>query len=219
MLDPHRTQVVAYFERFSNRLRVIPMDPRAFVAQLYSKWRERHPEPVFKPPTVPQAADPSVCPPGAVFISYASDDRPVAEAIAQQIAATGCPVWFDRDQLMLGADWENELRRGVMETAGVFLSLISKNTEKKIDAYYIWERNWASRRADRLAESAVFYLPVRIDEGNLIPDNEPIGAKGIQAISISGGVLPSSVLQRICQLVCKYCEAQGHPVPQRKCNL
>jgi hypothetical protein len=163
--------------------------------------KEKHAEPLSTLPTVSQPTDASVCPPGAVFISYASADRPAAEAIARQIEAAGCPVWFDRDQLMLGANWENELKRGVMETAGVFLSLISKNTEKKIDAYYIWERNWAFRRASRLPEFAAFYLPVRIDGGNLIPENEPIRAKGIQAISISDGVLPPAVLQRICQLV------------------
>jgi hypothetical protein len=149
-----------------------------------------------------------------VFISYASSDRAIAEAIARQMERAGCPVWFDRDQLMAGMHWEEVLEDAVMNRCSLFLSLISRNTEKKIDAYYIWERNWAMTRSRRFSERAAFYVPVRIDEGELIPKNEPIRAARIQATKVTNGILPDALLFRICRLVKGYCQAQDLPVPK-----
>jgi hypothetical protein len=40
-----------------------------------------------------------------VFLSYAREDRPIAEALARQLEAVGYSVWWDRD-IFAGTDFE-----------------------------------------------------------------------------------------------------------------
>ena len=127
---------------------------------------------------------------GCIFVSYALSDLRVAEYIVKQLQEKGLLVWFDKQQLLPGQDWEAEFSEAVEKTCGVFLSLISDTSAPRLTGYNIQERNLASKRRERFADCEVFYIPLRIDEGEpLIPANEPRGIKKIQAIRKSGGHL------------------------------
>ena len=93
---------------------------------------------------------------------------------------------------------------------GVFLSLISDTSALRLTAYNILERNLASKRRDRFADSEVFYIPLRIDEGEpLVPANEPRGTKKTQAVRKSGGHLDDGFIEYLRQLQLEYIKRCG----------
>ena len=96
------------------------------------------------------------------------------------------------------------------QTCGVFLSLISDTSAQRLTAYNILERNLASKRRDRFADSEVFYIPLRIDEGEpLVPANEPRSTKKIQAVRKAGGHLDDGFIEYLRQLQLEYIKRCG----------
>ncbi|MGZ8196988.1 MAG: toll/interleukin-1 receptor domain-containing protein, partial [Burkholderiales bacterium] len=59
-----------------------------------------------------------------VFLSYASEDRPVAEQISLALAAQGHDVFFDREDLPPGDEFHTRIRRAI-ETSDQFVFLVS----------------------------------------------------------------------------------------------
>ena len=156
--------------------------------------------------------------PGCIFVSYASPDLEIARYVVSQLQKAGCLVWFDKEQITVGQDWKEVLREAVEERCGLFLSLISGQTSARHDGYNIFERNLAAQRRDTFADNAVFYLPMRIDDGEpLIPDNEPRGTKKIQGVRCMGGHLDPDFIRELGDLQRQYREAHGlSPVPDKR---
>src|SRR4029453_8266141 len=68
----------------------------------------------------------------------------------------------------------------------------------------------AAKRRDRFADSEVFYIPLRIDEGEpFVPANEPRGIKKIQAGRKSGGHLDDGFIEYLRQLQLEYIRRCG----------
>ena len=42
----------------------------------------------------------------AIFLSYASEDAPAAQRIAEALRAAGIEVWFDKSELRGGDVWD-----------------------------------------------------------------------------------------------------------------
>jgi hypothetical protein len=59
-----------------------------------------------------------------IFLSYASEDRPAATAIQLALRAQGHKVYFDRDDLSPGDEYDARIRQAI-ENADLFLFLIS----------------------------------------------------------------------------------------------
>ena len=84
----------------------------------------------------------------------------------------------------------------------------------RLDDYNILERNVAAKRRQKMAENAIFYLPLRIDEGEpLIPDNEPHDTKEIQAVRKPGGHLDEEFINYLREKQRENCAALGYPLP------
>jgi hypothetical protein len=200
-----RDQVVVFFSRLTHQFRLISKPPREFIAELARRWRERHPP---NPDGVP--GRPAHRSPGCIFVSYASPDLPIAEYIVKQLQDKGLLVWFDKQQILPGQVWEAEFSEIVEDTCGIFLSLISDTSAQRLSAYNILERNLASKRLDRFGASEVFYIPLRIDEGQpLVPANEPRGVKRIHADRKPGGYLSDDFIEYLRQLQLKYIKGCG----------
>src|SRR6185437_5436918 len=60
----------------------------------------------------------------AVFLSYASEDAEPAERIADALRAAGIEVWFDRNALRGGDEWDRKIRREIKDCA-LFVPIIS----------------------------------------------------------------------------------------------
>ena len=68
--------------------------------------------------------------PGAVFLSYASQDADAARRIAEALRAAGIEAWFDQSELRGGDAWDQKIRRQIKECA-LFLPIISANTQAR----------------------------------------------------------------------------------------
>jgi TIR domain len=151
---------------------------------------------------------------GCIFVSYASPDLEIARYVVSQLQKAGCLVWFDKEQLQAGENWEEELRNAVEERCGLFLSIISDHTGVRLEGYNIFERNLAAKRREKLADNAIFYLPLRIDGGDpLIPENEPRGTKKIQGVRKPGGHLDEDFIGYLRDKQRENCAALGFPPP------
>ena len=213
--DPaERDKVVIYFSRLTKQIRILPTDPLDFIAQLFTKWRQKHPAPVGDPYRMNKAHRETHRTAGCIFVSYASPDFEIARYVVSQLQKAGCPVWFDKEQIQLGENWEEELRKAVEERCGLFLSIISDHTAALLEGYNIFERKLAAKRRGKLADNAIFYLPVRIDSGEpLVPENEPFGTGKIQGVRKPGGHLDEDFIGYLREKQRENCAALGYPAP------
>jgi hypothetical protein len=209
-----RDKVVIYFSRLTKQIRVFPTDPIEFISELHRRWRRKYPAPMGDPYLMNKAHREKHRGRGCIFVSYASPDLEIARHIVSQLQKAGCLVWFDKEQLQVGEDWEEELRKAVEERCGLFLSIISNHTAVRLEGYNIFERNLAAKRREKLADNAIFYLPMRIDDGDpLIPDNEPRGIKKIQGTRKVGGHLNEDFIAYLREKQRENCAALGYPPP------
>jgi hypothetical protein len=214
-LDPaERDKVVIYFSRLTKQIRILPTDPIDFISELHDRWRKKHPAPVGDPYLMNKAHREKHRGRGCIFVSYASPDLEIARYVVSQLQTAGCLVWFDKEQIQVGESWEEELRKAVEERCGLFLSIISDHTAIRLEGYNIFERNIAAKRREKLADNAIFYLPLRIDEGApLIPENEPRGTGKIQGVRKLGGHLDEDFIGYLREKQRENCAALGYPPP------
>ena len=76
---------------------VTSMSPVDFAEQLYKRWQARRQSNVPDPNDTP--APTSEFKPGAVFLSYASEDRTKVRAIRDQLEANNIDTWMDEREL------------------------------------------------------------------------------------------------------------------------
>ena len=65
-----------------------------------------------------------------MFLSYASEDAGSAERIANALKTAGIEVWFDRNALRGGDEWDRKIRREIRDCA-LFVPIISVNSEAR----------------------------------------------------------------------------------------
>lgn len=162
--SPEDHDFTVFLERFSQDSRYYPVDARAFVAELYQRWNERNPaasamhQPVVGQP-VP-SADFSAS--GTIFISYSSDDTGAAKKLFADLQKIGGDVaWFDKTALKPGDNWDQHLRSAV-QRCGLFLPLLSANTEQRTEGYFRLEWSEAAERSKRI-QGRKFIFPIVID--------------------------------------------------------
>jgi hypothetical protein len=87
-----------------------------------------------------------------IFISYASEDRSIAEALAANLGVDGWKIFWDR-RIGAGANWNEEIQRELYDARCVLVlwSAVSRNSF------------WVAAEAANAFERDTF-VPVRIDE-------------------------------------------------------
>jgi hypothetical protein len=110
---------------------------------------------------------------GSIFVSYAHDDAKAIEPLLEAMNRRGCIFWVDKQRLSAGENFETSLENAVKKRCGLFLSIISKTTEARKEAYFHRERHWAAERFQSFSHGEVFYIPVVIDDIPLPPKREP----------------------------------------------
>ncbi len=112
-------------------------------------------------------------PPRAVFLSYAREDANAARRIADALRAFGLEVWFDQSELRGGDAWDEKIRRQIKE-CGLFVPVISANTQARGEGYFRLEWHLAEQRSHLIARGRPFIVPVAIDPMDeaaaLVPD-------------------------------------------------
>lgn len=143
-----------------------------FIDKLHSRWIASHPlnesgefrENVSESPS-------NNCKPGTVFLSYASEDKSAALRLRDSLEGAGVEVFFDKDSLYAGDDYEVKIIRSINECS-LFVVIISKYTLTEERRFFRLEWNQALEEARKASPAERFVLPVVIDDTQ--PDNPAI---------------------------------------------
>ena len=102
---------------------------------------------------------------GAVFLSYASEDRPAVILIRDALEQAGIDVWFDRnpEALRAGENFENKIKTNI-DQCSLFVPIISQNTLTPKPRFFRTEWNHAQQLALRYPDNMRFIIPVAIDD-------------------------------------------------------
>jgi len=179
-----------------------------FVNELHQRWMVLHP--VASPtalvtPSQASGSRPVVVEAGAVFLSYASEDKVPAEGIKNALETAGVDVFFDRKDLQLGNDWEARLRRGIRECS-LFVPVISRQTLAPGRRFFRIEWNLAVEEAKMasFSDEDAFLLPVVIDDLTTQEADVPEKFRSIQWQSLHEGQPTPEFVSRVQQLYRRY---------------
>jgi hypothetical protein len=150
--------------------------------------------------------------PLSVFLSYASEDRPAAQAIRDALPAFGLEVWYDESGLDGGDVWDQKIRRQIRE-CDFFMPLISAHTAARPEGYFRREWRLAVERTLDMADDHTFLLPVVIDDTTQAAARVPEKFLTVQWSRVPAG-RPTAALEALCRRL-----ASGEPAalqPARK---
>ena len=126
-----------------------------------------------------------------IFLSYASEDRDIAEPIAFSLRARGHNVFFDRDDLPPGGEYDMRIESAV-ERSALFVFLISPSSIAK-GKFTLTELEFA-RRKWRNADGHILPVmakPVPFDEvPNLLKSVTVLEPQGNMAAEVAAAVDP-----------------------------
>jgi hypothetical protein len=160
-------ELVDFLNHFSRYTDVFGQDAVQFVDELHTRWTEAHVthEPSPSPdPRVDQEL-PDDCVPGAIFLSYASEDRDVVGRIDTRLKQAGLDTWFDRSQLEGGDRWRLKIKENI-ERCSLFLPIISCHSLSPRRRFFREEWSLALEQS-RMASpdpALPFILPIVVDD-------------------------------------------------------
>ncbi len=152
----------------------------------------------FPPPVSHESSSQPV--PGAVFLSYASQDAEAALRLCAALRAAGVEVWFDQNELVGGDAWDAKIRKQIAECA-LFLPLISANTQARLEGYFRIEWKLAARRTHAMATAKAFLLPVVIDATRDAEAHVPDEFRDVQWTRLPGAEAPEKFCARVQTLL------------------
>jgi TIR domain/SIR2-like domain len=200
----HDAKLALFLESFSSDTRVIPLTAEQFVTELAARWHAAHPAQAQKAEPVVREAGPGgkSVPTGAIFVSYASEDREAAGRLAADLRSASLEVWFDKDAIRIGDNWDRSIERGIKECA-LFLPVISRQalSEENRRSYFWDEWNAADKLTNRMAPDEPFIIPVVIDETRIDRASLPDSFKRAQGKSLLDGNVTPDIAERLKELV------------------
>jgi hypothetical protein len=132
-----------------------------------------------------------------VFLSYASEDRPIARLIGDTLPGYGLEVWYDESELGGGEAWDQKIRRQIRE-CDYFMPIVSAQTEARHEGYFRREWRLAVERTLDMADDHLFLLPVVIDDTNEAVARVPEKFLTVQWLKVPGG-RPTPALEALCR--------------------
>jgi len=153
-----------------------------------------------------QPPSPASTPPGAVFLSYASQDSEAAQRICAALRSAGVEVWFDRSELRGGDAWDRSIRKQI-KTCALFIPIISRSTHDRDEGYFRLEWKLAVDRCHLMAADKAFLLPVVIDDTPDDDDRVPERFREVQWTRLPDGITPAAFVERVRRLL------PGEPTP------
>lgn len=146
-----------------------PQSPVDFVAELHRRWLARQ----QAAPTQRVAGQkgpvpvPGEAKPGAVFISYAREDRAAAVAIRAQLEAAKIDTWMDESGLEPGAEYQDVIRENIGK-ASFFVAIVSRALDLdgsgRLGRFLLREWTWAEKANEARRKDDHFFQPVVVDD-------------------------------------------------------
>jgi TolB-like protein/cytochrome c-type biogenesis protein CcmH/NrfG len=136
----------------------------------------------------------------AIFISYAREDTDAARRMADALRSSGLEVWFDQNELRGGDTWDQKIRRQIKD-CGLFIPLISANTQERKEGYFRLEWKLAAERTHLMAEGVPFIAPIVVDattEGSAIV---PAEFMRVQWTRLPGALATPEFIEQIKRLL------------------
>lgn len=198
-------ELVSFLRYYSSRTKIYQNGGGVeFAARLYEQWAERHPDETASTAVDEPAAEAAaLTEPGAVFLSYASEDREAAQQLKQALEEVGIDVFFDREQLRAGDDWEAKLLRTISECS-LFLPVISSSSLATARRYFRAEWERALDEARKVAASERYLLPVVIDDTRQDEPALPQKFRDHQWTPAPGGRPPAEFVDEVRRLFRRY---------------
>ncbi len=97
-----------------------------------------------------------------IFISYAKENIEIAEQIYDTLKAKDFIPWLDKRNLMIGQQWDIEIKRALKESDFIILLLSSISVSKR--GYVQREFRLALDYCEEKLDSDIYIIPVKIDE-------------------------------------------------------
>ena len=198
----HDARLVAFLQQVSVRTRIYSGAVR-FVDELHRRWSVRKgPGEVIPLGATPQRFMPPEreMPDNAVFISYAREDLAAVQKIKAGLDAAGLKTWFDLERLESGDDYDRKIQRNIMRCS-YFIPVVSANTQRRLEAYFRREWSYAIDRARNMADSALFILPVTVDDTDGGRAQVPDKFKAVHFTRLPGGDVTPEFAHRLADLV------------------
>ncbi len=104
-----------------------------------------------------------------VFISYAREDREIAQKLCNDLKSEGIEVWLDCEKILPGQNWKLLIKQTIKDSS-YFLALLSLNSINK-KGYVQKELKTALDMLDEFSSNEIFMIPIRLD------DCEPVEEK------------------------------------------
>ena len=136
----------------------------------------------------------------AIFLSYASQDAEAAQRICDALRSAGIEVWFDQSELRGGDAWDAAIRKQI-KACGLFIPIISANTDTRTEGYFRLEWKLAVDRSHLMASDRAFLLPVVIDHLAESDARVPDRFRELQWTTVLAGNAPQELVDTVLQLL------------------
>jgi hypothetical protein len=97
-----------------------------------------------------------------VFISHASEDKPLVRELYARLKRDGFDVWLDEESLLPGQDWEFEIQKTIENAAAIIVCLSSNSLAK--EGFVQKELKLVLDVASEKPEGTIHIIPARLDE-------------------------------------------------------
>jgi hypothetical protein len=102
-----------------------------------------------------------------VFLCHCSEDKPAVREIDRVLKSNGFQPWLDEDNIFPAQLWDREIKQGLRSSQAVIVCL-SKTFARK-EGYVQKELRYAIDIANEKPEGAVFLIPVRLENCEILP--------------------------------------------------
>jgi hypothetical protein len=97
-----------------------------------------------------------------VFLSYARPDEKLVADVYRRLVAKGIDVWFDKESIKAGEEWEPTIKKA-LRSAKLVLVFLSKHTTTR-DGFLNKEIHEALQVWDEKAPGKIYLIPVRLSD-------------------------------------------------------
>lgn len=115
-----------------------------------------------------------------IFISYATEQRALCDWLARRLAAHGYAIWCDRQKLLGGENWPNDIDLAINERTFRMIALLSRESINKPNPQGEWLKGFAIGKEVGIED---FVIPLNTD--GLRPNEIPWNLQPINYISFS----------------------------------
>lgn len=97
-----------------------------------------------------------------IFLLYARSDEEVVRRLYHRLVKNGANAWLDREKILPGQGWEDEIRKAI-HNSNIVLVCLSKKFNKQ-GGYRHEELRIALEKANSIPEGEVFIIPARLEK-------------------------------------------------------